>query len=421
MKILMLSWEYPPKVVGGLARAVADLSQALAALGHEVAVVTTDAPQCEQSAYQAGVRVFRVNQFLPKALDFLGEVYLQNCHLTQKGIELLNQGGFDLIHAHDWLVAPSAKVLKHAFQIPLVCTIHATEWGRNSGLHNDLQRHISDLEWWLTYESYRVICCSESIRAELRRIFQVPEDKLTVIPNGVRPETFASVHRDLDQWRRQWAAPEEEMVLYVGRHVFEKGVDLLLAAAPKVLAHRPQAKFIIAGDGPCHNDLKRQAWELGLGEKVLFAGYVDDLTRNSLYHLADAAVFPSRYEPFGLVALEAMAGGAPVIVSDVGGFAETVRHEVNGLTFYAGNANSLADCIIRLLNDKPLARRLVERAAVELVEKFDWKQIAQRTVESYRQTLPQREAEVLYDRYQLTAEALRKGGSVHESRNHGGR
>lgn len=169
MKILMLSWEYPPKVVGGLARAVADLSQALAALGHEVAVVTTDAPQCEQSAYQAGVRVFRVNQFLPKALDFLGEVYLQNCHLTQKGIELLNQGGFNLIHAHDWLVAPSAKVLKHAFQIPLVCTIHATEWGRNSGLHNDLQRHISDLEWWLTYESYRVICCSESMHAELRR------------------------------------------------------------------------------------------------------------------------------------------------------------------------------------------------------------------------------------------------------------
>ena len=172
------------------------------------------------------------------------------------------------------------------------------------------------------------------------------------------------MHRDLDQWRRQWAAPEEEMVLYVGRHVFEKGVDLLLAAAPKVLAHRPQAKFIIAGDGPCHNELKRQAWELGLGEKVLFPGYVDDLTRNSLYHLADAAVFPSRYEPFGLVALEAMAGGAPVIVSDVGGFAETVRHEVNGLTFYAGNANSLADCIIRLLNDKPLARRLVERAAL---------------------------------------------------------
>jgi len=420
VKILMLTWEYPPKVVGGLARAVADLSQALVALGHEVSVLTTDAPELERSAYAGGVRVYRVNQFLPKSLGFLEEVHLQNYHLIQKGIELLSQGSFDLIHAHDWLVAPAAKVLKHAFQIPLVCTIHATEWGRNNGLHNDLQRHISDLEWWLTYEAYRVICCSEYMRAELRKIFQVPADKLTVIPNGVRPENFASVHPHLDQWRNQWAAPEEEIVLFVGRHVYEKGVDLLLAAAPKVLAHRPQAKFIIAGMGPCHDDLKRQAWELGLGAKVFFAGFVDDRTRNSLYQLAEAAVFPSRYEPFGLVALEAMAGGAPVVVSDVGGFAETVQHEVNGLTFYAGNANSLADNIIRLLSDKLLARRLRERAARDLVERFDWQQIARRTVESYRETVPRRETTVLYDRYQLTTEALHKGGSVHESRNHGG-
>ena len=417
----MLSWEYPPKVVGGLARAVADLSQAMAALGHEVSVVTSDAEQCEDSVYAAGVRVYRVNHFLPRALDFLEEVHLQNYHLIQKSIELLNQGGFDVVHAHDWLVAPSAKVLKHAFKMPLVCTIHATEWGRNNGLHNDVQRHISDLEWWLTYESYRVICCSEYMRSELRRIFQVPADKLTVIPNGVHAESFARVHPDLDQWRRDWASPEEEIVLYVGRHVFEKGVDILLAAAPKVLAYRPQAKFIIAGHGPCHDDLKRQAWELGLGEKVHFAGFVDDLTRNSLYHLADAAVFPSRYEPFGLVALEAMAGGAPVVVSDVGGFAETVQHEVNGLTFYAGNANSLADNIIRLLTDKLLARRLSERAAQDLTEKFDWKEIARSTVAGYRQITPRREAPVLYDRYQLTAEVRRKEGSFHESRNHGGR
>lgn len=418
MKILMLTWEYPPKVVGGLARAVADLSQALAAQGHEIAVVTTDAAECESRAYAAGVRVYRVNQFLPKPLDFIEEVHLQNYHLIQKGVELLSQGDFDLIHAHDWLVAPAAKVLKHSFQIPLVCTIHATEWGRNNGLHNDLQRHISDLEWWLTYESYRVICCSEYMRSELRRVFQVPPDKLTVIPNGVRPENFSSVHPNLDQWRNRWAMPEEEIVLYVGRHVYEKGVDLLLAAAPKVLAHRPQAKFIIAGTGPCHDELRQQAWHLGLGQKVHFAGFVDDLTRNSLYHLAEVAVFPSRYEPFGLVALEAMAAGAPVIVSDVGGFAETVRHEVNGLTFYSGNPNSLADNIIRLLGDKALGHRLSERARRELVERYDWRQIARQTVESYGQTIPKRE--VLFERYQLTSEVGQRGVRFRESHNHGG-
>ena len=420
MKVLMLSWEYPPKVIGGLARAVADLSQAMVEEGHDVSVVTGDWPDSEPCEYVAGVRVFRANQFFPSPMGFLDEVHFMNYHLIQKGIELLNEGDFDLIHAHDWLVAPSAKVLKHAFRKPLVCTIHATEWGRNNGLHNDLQRHISDLEWWLTYESYRVICCSEYMRNELRRIFQVPEDKLTVIGNGVRTKDFANVHPNLDHWRSNWAKPEEEIILYVGRHVFEKGIDLLLNAAPKVLAQRPHTKFIIAGKGPHHDELKRQAWDLGLGEKVVFPGFVDDLTRNSLYHLADAAVFPSRYEPFGIVALEAMAGQAPVIVSDVGGFAETVQHEVNGLTFFAGNADSLADTIIRLLADKSLAHRLNERAQHDLVAKYDWTKIARQTVKSYSQTIPQpHRQKTFYDRYQITSDFKERGERLHESSNHG--
>ncbi len=231
--------------------------------------------------------------------------------------------------------------------------------GRNNGLHNDLQRHISDLEWWLTYEAYRVICCSRYMEDELRRIFQVPEDKLHVIPNGVRMEEFSNVHADLNQWRNNWARPEEDIVLYVGRHVFEKGIDLLLEAALEILPKRPCTKFIIAGKGPpMRDELMGRAWDMGLGEKVLFPGFIDDQTRNSLYRLASAAVFPSRYEPFGIVALEAMAGEAPVIVSDVGGFYETVEHGVNGLTFYAGNAHSLADSILRLLQDKALASAL---------------------------------------------------------------
>lgn len=420
MKVLMLSWEYPPKVIGGLARAVADLSQAMVEEGHDVSVVTGDWPESEPTEFEAGVKVYRVNQFFPKPMSFLDEVHFMNYHLIQKGTELLSRGDFDVIHAHDWLVAPSAKVLKHAFQIPLVSTIHATEWGRNNGLHNDLQRHISDLEWWLTYESYKVICCSEYMRAELRNIFQVPEDKLTVIGNGVRAKDFANVHPNLDEWRQSYAAPEEEIVLYVGRHVFEKGIDLLLTAASKVLAQRPQAKFIIAGKGPQHDELKKQAWDLGIGEKVLFVGFVDDVTRNSLYQLADCAVFPSRYEPFGIVALEAMAGQAPVIVSDVGGFAETVEHEVNGLTFYAGNTNSLADSILRILGDKELARKLNERAWSDIVDKFDWKQIARETIKAYSEAIPQpSNQKLLYDRYQITSGFLERGNRLRESSNHG--
>lgn len=420
MKILMLSWEYPPKVVGGLARAVADLSQALVEEGHEVSVVTGDWPDAEPEEYVAGVRVYRVNQFFPKPLDFIEEVHFMNHHLTQWGSKLLQTGDFDLIHAHDWLVAPAAKVLKHAFQKPLVATIHATEWGRNHGLHNELQHHISSLEWWLTYEAYRVICCSEFMREELKRIFQVPEDKLSVIFNGVRSQDFADVHSDLDQWRRKFAKPQEEIVFYVGRHVYEKGIDLLLTAAPKILAERPQTKFVIAGTGPVQADLKRQAENLGLGEKVIFPGFIDDRDRNSLYRLAEVAVFPSRYEPFGIVALEAMAGLAPVVVSDVGGFAETVEHGQNGLTFYAGNANSLADNLLNVLQDKALANGLKERALKDLTSKFDWREIARQTIHSYGENvLKPRPKEEYHHRYQETANFVQKGGRIHESSNHG--
>lgn len=421
MKILMLSWEYPPKVIGGLARAVADLSQALVEEGHEVAVVTGDWPDCEPTEYVGGVRVYRVNQFFPKPLGFLDEVHFMNYHLVQKGIELLSKSHYDVIHAHDWLVAPSAKVLKHAFQTRLVATIHATEWGRNNGLHNDLQRHISDLEWWLTYEAYRVICCSEYMREELRRIFQVPEDKLMVIPNGVRAQDFSEIHHNLDDWRNNWALPEEQIVLYVGRHVYEKGIDLLLDAAPKILQHNPRAKFIIAGTGPLRDELKSKAWYGGLGEKILFPGFVDDLARNSLYRLADVAVFPSRYEPFGIVALEAMAGQAPVVVSDIGGFAETVQHGHNGLTFYAGNSNSLADTILHLLGDRVYARNLSTQASKDVREKYDWNQIALQTVAGYdlHQKL-QRESDVVFHRYHVTSDFPERGHYL-ESSNHGRR
>lgn len=420
LKILMLSWEYPPKVIGGLARAVADLSQALVEEGHDVTVVTGDYSECNQLEYVDGVRIHRANQFFPRPMDFIEEVHFMNYHLIQKASELLSQDHFDLIHAHDWLVAPSAKVLKHAFHKPLMATIHATEWGRNGGLHNDLQRHISDMEWWLTYEAYGVIVCSYHMRDELQRIFQVPGDKLHVVPNGVRAQDFIRTHQNLDEWKRSWALPHEDIVLYVGRHVYEKGIDLLLSAAPKILQNRPQTKFIIAGKGPLHDELKKQAWDMGLGEKVLFPGFIDDLERNSLYRLAEVAVFPSRYEPFGIVALEAMAGGAPVVVSDVGGFKETVEHGKNGLSFYSGDANSLADSILRLLSDRELGQYLSDQAYQDLNNKYNWNIIARETVKIYENDLPlMSEQDVSESPYGVESNLLEKEGYLHESSNHG--
>jgi glycogen(starch) synthase len=428
LRILMLSWEYPPKVVGGLARAVADLSEALVEQGHEVFVVTSDHSECGQVEYVSGVRVYRVNQHHPSPLGFLDSVLYMNYHLIQRAVQVINTEPIDVIHAHDWLVAPAAKVLKHAFNLPVVATIHATEWGRNAGIHNDLQRHINDVEWWLTYEAYRVICCSEYMRDELHRIFHLPDDKLAVIPNGVVVRNFRETHPDLDAFRSQWALPEERIVLFVGRHVYEKGVDVLLGAVPKVVAHQPSTKFIIAGTGPMHDELKRKAWEMGIAHKVHFAGFIDDLTRNSLYQLADAAVFPSRYEPFGIVALEAMAAGAPVVVSDVGGFREIVRHGETGLTFYAGQSKSLADNILILLKDRQYARMMKTLAYRELLQKYDWSKIAHRTVEEYKRALGRtspgpitHDTKTVHERYHLTGDFPEERAELYESSNHGRR
>ena len=191
-------------------------------------------------------------------------------------------------------------------------TIHATEFGRNNGLHNDTQRHISDIEWWLTYEAWRVICCSHFMDDEVRRVFQLPQDKIAVIPNGVDAGNFKTASKRAR--RSDYAAPDEKIIFYVGRLVQEKGVQVLLDAAPEILAQYPQAKFIIAGKGPFLDALKRQASVMGIANRVYFTGYIL-MKLKQPYSWADVAVFPSLYEPFESL-LEAMAARTPVVVSD---------------------------------------------------------------------------------------------------------
>jgi glycogen synthase len=311
LHVLMLSWEFPPKVVGGLGRHVYDLSTALTAHDIDVTVVTMDPgdgnPELE---IINGVQVHRVQPYPLAAPSFLTWVMQMNMALMEKSASLLNEESFDVVHAHDWLAGFCGKALKHAYRIPLISTIHATEYGRNNGLHNDEQRFISDVEWWLTYESWRVICCSDFMSGELQRLFQLPSDKLRVIFNGVHPEIF-QVDKPDPGVRRRYVADDEQLIFFIGRLVNEKGVQVLLDAAPLILQQHPKAKFVIAGEGPCKEGLMEQARHLGIHHNVYFAGFVDDYTRNHLYRSAAAAVFPSLYEPFGIVALEAMAANPP--------------------------------------------------------------------------------------------------------------
>ena len=397
MKILMLTWEYPPRIVGGIARVVHDLSKRLIKDGHEVTVVTYkdgDTPAYENDK---GVEVYRVENYMIHPNNFIDWIMQLNFNLIAKATEIIQkEGKFDVIHAHDWLVANAAKALKNAFDIPIVATIHATEAGRNSGIHDDTQRYINDTEWLLTYEATEVIVNSNYMKNHVQGLFGLPFDKINVIPNGINLTNFNGIERDYD-FRRQYAMDNEKIILYVGRLVYEKGVQHLISAMPKILENYHDAKLIIAGKGGMLDELKGQAEAMGLSNKVYFTGYLNSKQVQKMYKCADVAVFPSTYEPFGIVALEAMLAGVPTVVSDIGGLNEIVDHGINGMKSYAGNCNSIADSVISLLYDKQLAANVSKKAKQKVKEEFNWNKIAQDTHYIYEQaickTMSQRQAE----------------------------
>ena len=393
MKILMLTWEYPPRIVGGIARVVHDLSKRLIKDGHDVTVVTYrdgDTPYFEDDK---GVKVYRVDNYNIRPNNFIDWIMQLNFNLVAKASEIIaKEGKFDVIHAHDWLVANAAKTLKHSYDIPIVATIHATEAGRNSGIHDETQRYINDTEWLLTYEATEVIVNSNFMKGHIQGLFGLPFDKINVIPNGINLTNFNGIDRDYD-FRRQYAADNEKIILYMGRLVYEKGVQHLIAAMPKILNGYNDAKLIIAGKGGMIDELKREADALGLGNKVYFTGYLNSKQVQKMYKCADVAVFPSTYEPFGIVALEAMLAGVPTVVSDVGGLNEIVEHGVTGMKSYAGNANSIADSILNILYDHQLAANISKNAKTKVKELYNWNKIAQDSHFVYQKAICQTMAE----------------------------
>ena len=393
MKILMLTWEYPPRIVGGIARVVHDLSHKLVKEGNDVTVVTYKEGDVPEFENDKGVKVYRVENYMIHPNNFTDWIMQLNFNLTAKASQIIaEQGKFDCIHAHDWLVAYSAKTLKDAFKIPIVSTIHATESGRNSGIHDDVQRYINDTEWLLTYESTEVIVNSNYMKCELQRLFGLPFEKINVIPNGINLNNFSGIDRDYD-FRRKYAMDNEKIILYIGRLVYEKGVQHLISAMPKIINGYNDTKLIIGGRGGMYDELREQARCLGIENKVYFTGYLSSKDVQKMYKCADVAVFPSTYEPFGIVALEAMLAGVPTVVSDIGGLNEIVDHGVNGMKSYAGNANSIADSVLTLLYNHQLCDNITKNAKNKVKQEFNWNKISKDTYFTYEKAICQTMAE----------------------------
>ncbi|HIK40545.1 glycosyltransferase family 4 protein [Thermoleptolyngbya oregonensis NK1-22] len=390
MKILVLAWEFPPRIVGGIARHVSELFPEIVKLGHEVHLLTVEFGQAPHYEVVEGVRVHRVP--VTGGHDFFHWVVNMNESMGRHGGKLLSEDGpFDLIHAHDWLVGDAAIALKHAFRIPLIATIHATEAGRHNGLHNPTHHYIAGKEKLLAHEAWRLIVCTQYMQREVERVLHCPWDKTDVVFNGIRPEKKPA--RDEFDWqtfRRRYATDDERIVYYVGRMTHEKGVHNLLSAAPKVIWEMGgNAKIILIGTGYTDH-LKRQAWDLGIWHKCYFTGFMSDADLNQFQAIADCAVFPSLYEPFGIVVLESFAARVPVVVSDTGGLPEVVQHRKTGIVTQTNNPDSLAWGILEVLRHPEESKVLVENAYIDLVQRFRWEDLAAQTEAIYRRVVRER-------------------------------
>ncbi|MBU8905719.1 DUF1957 domain-containing protein [Desertibacillus haloalkaliphilus] len=375
LNILMLSWEFPPMMVGGLARHVFDLSRALCDEGHQVHVITAAVDGYPEYEINQGVHVHRVKSLQPHADQFFHWVGSLNLALADYGSELAKMISFDVIHAHDWLVSVAAKGLKHQLELPLVATIHATEHGRNNGIHDDLQYEINQKEWELTYEADEVIVCSPYMKDEVVHVFSLPKEKVSIFPNGVDPQL---IHSEVDEHKKR--RHDHDMIVFsVGRIVKEKGFQTIIDAAPIVREKHPHVKFLIAGKGPMLDEYRALVEERGLEELVQFLGFISDEERNQLLTTCDIALFPSLYEPFGIVALEGMVAGKPTIVSDTGGLAGIIRHKENGLKMLPGDPSSLALQVDHMITDQEGAMNLAKQGKIDAETVFSWRSIAEDT------------------------------------------
>jgi glycogen synthase len=391
MRVLMLSWEYPPVVVGGLGRHVHALATHLVGLGHEVVVLCrheagTDALTHPTSdTVHEGVRVVRVAEdptHLTFEKDLVAWTLAMGHGLVRAGLGLVPWRP-DVVHAHDWLVTHPAVALADFLGVPLVATIHATEAGRHSGwLSQPLNQQVHSVEWWLANRADALITCSASMRAEVTQLFEVNE--ISVIHNGISPRGWRPSTSAVRAARSTHAPEGAPVVVYFGRLEWEKGVQDLVAALPRVRRTFPGTRLVVAGQGRQAAALVAQARRLRVRRSVDFAGHLPDRALVALLAAADVVVLPSRYEPFGIVALEAAAAGAPLVASTAGGLAELVVDGVTGLSVPPGDVDGIAEAVGAVLTDPAAAARRAKAAKARLSAEFDWRGIAEQTAEVYR-------------------------------------
>jgi len=377
MRILMLSPDFPPYAMTGRAKHVYELSVALTQGGHSVTVLTDklsypERDKAEPYELMDSIEVYR--EEIPLfASSGDSRIPLLNLEMFRLGTSLMNKKDqlFDVIHVHDCELALAGVRLSQTYGIPLSATIHYL-YGR----HQDEMRILllPQLEAFLINHAKLLICCSDFMVEELRSTYFLRNDKIRVVPNGIFTSYFKS---------RSTTKNSNPLVLYVGRIDHEKGVHTLLKAIPLVLSEVTEAEFALVGRGWERENLIAAIQEANLSDKIHFPGFLEGENLVRQFHRSSLVVYPSLYEPFGLVALEAMASSKPLIVSDTGGLREIVEHGKTGLRVTPEDPVQLARAIVSVLKEPDLAERLAEQAA-KVVQKYDWKSVMPLFVEVYK-------------------------------------
>ncbi|PAE23353.1 glycosyltransferase family 4 protein [Bacillus sp. 7894-2] len=391
-KILLLTWEYPPHVVGGLSRHVYGLAGGLKQ-DYEVHILTANPGNLSSCEHINGIYIHRVKPLNEKDPNFLHWILGLNLAMEQKAMELSSFHHFEIIHAHDWLVGACGLSLKESLHCPLITTIHATEYGRNNGIYTELQKFIHTKEEQLIIGSDQVIVCSEYMKEEVLQQFSIAREKIAVIANGISKETLLD---DPDSILEGLPVKKGGRLIFsIGRMVREKGFETLIEAAPIIKEKYQDAYIIVAGKGPMLEAHRKKARELKVDDVILFPGFINDMQRLALFQKCAMAVFPSYYEPFGIVALEAMITGKPAIVSNTGGLKGIVKQEYSGLFMVPGDPYSFAEQVSALL-ENPKAADTIGKQGKKVAESlFSWRRIADETNRVFQETRISRKLEDL--------------------------
>lgn len=387
MKVAMLGWEFPPFMAGGLGIHCLEVTQGLARMG-----VTIDFYMPHMQAIEGEMRVSEHHEHLRIVeveaqpgtspyggtagnggggtryeRDFNAAVALYNERL----VAAFDSLDADVLHCHDWITVPAALELRARTGIPLVFSVHSTEFDRSAGFSP--QPWIEEIERRGLHGADCVIAVSQYTKELVSRLYGADPGRVTAVHNGVDLSKFRPAEE------RDYAT-RHGTVLFLSRMSRQKGPLFFLEAARRVLEVRPETRFVMAGKGEMLVECIAFAVRHGFADKVEFTGFVANGHLADIYHQNDVYVLPSVSEPFGISVLEAMGSGLPTIVSRSSGVGEAVQHVLK--TEY-WDTDEMADMVVRLLDSQELREHLGRNGARE-ARRFTWDACARRTLDVYR-------------------------------------